>query len=175
MKIILLAGFSAAGKSTLTRHLSEKYGLYQLKHQELVHGLAVDRGYERARYWLTSIGQDEFMRISLNAMINTIHSHSEGIILDVVYGRNMIEAIYKEFTGHKIFTVYLDIPRETRLRQIMGRMKESSTQIAETELNFRDNFLERARVQELKEVSNLVLDQVNNIDETAEFIWSRLI
>jgi len=100
-QIVLLAGFSAAGKSTLSREMRDNWNYELIEHQPLVHGIAVNKGYKRARHWLANVGVNQFARESTKEMVSrTNRAFEEGkekVIFDVTYGREMIELFQNEF------------------------------------------------------------------------------
>ncbi|MDP2861062.1 MAG: hypothetical protein Q8N98_05135 [bacterium] len=100
-RIIFLAGYSAAGKSTLGKELHDNWGYNLVEHQPLVHGLASSRGYERARHWLAEVGISQFSDDSTKEMVaraKKIFNEGEAkVVYDVVYGAKMIKMFQREF------------------------------------------------------------------------------
>lgn len=153
--IVILAGYSAAGKSTLGKELRDNWGYGFIEHQPLVHDLAVNRGYERARHWLAAEGLEQFTSNSTYEMVlktrEMISNGKDKIVFDVGYGRAMLDLFKKEFPEIFILIVSVISQEDIRLEHIQKRMKSVSVETARTELNFRDGFLRQAGLDELLE------------------------
>lgn len=141
--ILILAGYSGVGKSTIGPTLCEKYGFHYINHQKLLHGLAEARGYKRSRYWLADVGVDSFAEESVNEMINVINNkkdNAKGFLIDAAYGNKMFERLKKSFPDNEVIVISILASPETREQRIMGRMGVERN-MAVVEMQFRDNFL----------------------------------
>lgn len=158
LQIVILAGFSAVGKSTISSNFCEKYGWDLIKHQELVHGIATSKGYERARYWLKEVGIDTFMSESVAEMINRIRKteNTRGVLIDASYGPSMIGSIRKTFPEDKVATVAILAESETRESRMIGRMG-AEREVARAEKEFRDRFLKDAGVEKVISESDITI------------------
>jgi len=158
LQIVILAGFSAVGKSTLSSNFCDRYGWDLIKHQELVHGIATSKGYARARYWLKDVGIETFMSESVAEMINRIGKteNPKGILIDASYGPSMIEGIKKAFPGAKVVTAAILAEPETRESRMIGRMG-AEREVARAEKEFRDGFLKDAGVEKVISESEITI------------------
>lgn len=156
--IVILAGFSGTGKSTLGAGFCKTYGYNFIKHQELVHSLAISKGFKRARYWLAEVGIGAFISESIEEMILKVKSQDiqKGVLIDVGYGTSMIERFRSEFPESKIIVVSVLADAKTREDRILGRMG-TERDAAKQEMNFRDEFLEKAGVEEVMADADIVI------------------
>jgi len=157
--IVILAGYSAAGKSTLGKELRDNWGYGFIEHQPLVHDLAVNKGYERARHWLAAEGLEQLTTNSTSEMVlktrEMIGDGKDKIVFDVGYGLAMLDLFKKEFPEIFILIVSVVSQEDIRLEHIQKRMKSVSVETARSELNFRDGFLRQVGLDELLDQSDL--------------------
>lgn len=171
-QMIFLAGYSAAGKSTLARELRDNYGYQFVEHQPLVHEIAQSKGYERARHWLADVGVEQFANESVKAMIlkakGELNKGEIKIVFDVAYGLKMIELFRNEFPDIFRLVVFVISDDQTRASNIQKRMGTKSTIAAKTELHFRDDFLSKVGVDKVIQQSDIrVINKNRPIKEVA--------
>lgn len=171
-QIIFLAGYSAAGKSTLARELRDNHGYQFVEHQPLVHEIARSKGYERARHWLADVGVEQFASESAKAMVvktqTELNKGETKIVFDVAYGLKMIELFRNEFPDIFRLIVFVMSDANTRTRNIQKRMGTGSISEAETELRFRDDFLRTVGVDEVIQQSDIrIINKNRQIKEVA--------
>ncbi len=158
-QIVFLAGYSAAGKSTLARQLRDNYGYNLVEHQPLVHEIAQSKGYERARHWLADVGVEQFAEESTREMTARtrmlIDQGETKVVFDVVYGRKMLEVFQSEFPDIFRIVVAVLADEETRIEHMQKRMGDVSKEDAEKELHFRDGFLQTIGVLEVLQQRDL--------------------
>jgi len=171
-QIVFLAGYSAAGKSTLAREMRDNWGYTLVEHQPMVHDLATKKGYKRARHWLAEVGVDQFAEESSKEMISRTKSVLEEgetkVVFDVAYGVKMLELFQNEFPDIFRLVVSVLSDEDTRTGNIQKRMGTESTKEAEKELHFRDGFLRQVGVDEVLERSDIeVTNKGRSIGEVA--------
>jgi dephospho-CoA kinase len=171
-QIVFLAGYSAAGKSTLAREMRDNWGYTLVEHQPMVHDLATKKGYGRARHWLAEVGADQFAEESAKEMISRTKSVLEEgetkVVFDVAYGVKMLELFQNEFPDIFRLVVSVLSDEDTRTGNIQKRMGTESTEEAEKELHFRDGFLRQVGVDEVLERSDIeVTNKGRSIGEVA--------
>ena len=178
MNIIILAGYSCAGKSTLARAYSDKYNCGYIDHQNLIHRIAQNNGFDRARHWLKSVGIELFIDISTKEIINEIRllqdKEIDSIITDVSYGMKMLNEISSEFPKSRIFVVKLNASKSTRKKRIAFRMGNVNDRLASKELNFRDNFLKQANLDEVLRNATINLYNDSEIDNVVKELYNEL-
>jgi len=164
-RIIFLAGYSAAGKSTLAQELYTNWDYSFVEHQPLVHEIAFKKGYQRARYWLSEVGVNQFAKESTQEMIlrtkKFFHEDKEKIVFDVTYGREMLKLFQREFPNIYILVVSIIAEEDVRLKNIQKRMGTESYSKAQKELRFRDGFLREAGLNEVLKQSNIEVRNEN--------------
>lgn len=175
LQIVILAGFSAVGKSTISSNFSEKYGWSLIKHQELVHGIARSKGYERARYWLKDVGIDTFMSESVTEMIKRIREVEEasGVLIDASYGPSMVDGIKKAFPKARVATAAILAEPETKEVRMAGRMG-AEREVARTEKEFRDGFLKEAGVERVISEADITIYNKSEIGIAIEELSNKL-
>lgn len=148
--LLLLAGYSACGKTTLGIRLRDEFGFCFVEHQALVHELANRKGCERARHWLAKVGMRKFMDETTREMMRLVsEAVSKGgkrVVIDVVYGDDMVEKFRKKFRALDVCVVSVVASEATRIGRIKKRMGAKSRREAIEELRFRDKFLRDAGV-----------------------------
>ncbi len=154
-----MAGYSAAGKSTLARALRDNYGYNLVEHQPLVHEVAQRKGYERVRHWLTDVGVQQFEEESTREMATRtrrlIDKGETRVVFDVAYGVKMLELFRTEFPDIYRIIVAVLADEETRREYIQKRMGSVSKEDAEKELHFRDGFLQTVGIHEVLQQRDL--------------------
>ena len=178
-QIIFLAGYSAAGKSTLARELRDNHGYQFIEHQPLVHEIAQAKGYERARHWLADAGVEQFANESAKAMVvktkTELNKGETKIVFDVAYGLKMIELFRNEFPDIFRLVVFVMSDNQTRAINIQKRMGTESISEAEKELHFRDDFLRTVGVDEVIQKSDIKITNKNRpINEVASELIERI-
>lgn len=172
-QIVFLAGYSAAGKSTLAREMQEKWGYTLIEHQPLVHNIALREGCKRARHWLAKVGVEKFAEESTNEMVQRTKKafDEEGatkVVFDVSYGARMFDLFQKEFPNMFILVTSVIADEDTRAMNIQKRMGTESEEEAKTELHFRDSFLQEVGVDEVIQQSAIqVVNKGRSIEEVA--------
>ena len=170
-QIIFLAGYSAAGKSTLAREMSVNHGYQLIEHQPFIHQLAVERGFKRARNWLEHVGIDRFAEDSSTAMVSrTADLVSQGgkkIVLDATYGLQMLNLFDIHFPDLYRIVVSVIASNQARLRNIQRRMGGISLHEAQTELDFRDDFLKRVGITDVLRNSHFSVKNEGSIQNVA--------
>ena len=173
--VIVLAGFSAVGKTTLGGIYSELYGLDYIDHQKLVHQLAEQKGYERARYWLADVGTVHFVRESVHEMVTRISSSKNdvGILIDASYGEFMIQLLKESFPQRRIVIVSVEAGEEVREMRMMGRMG-AERGVAIQELKFRDRFLRGVGVEGTMLNADITVHNTRELDQTINSLSGEL-
>ncbi|MEK7521415.1 MAG: hypothetical protein AAB599_01260 [Patescibacteria group bacterium] len=124
--VLILAGYSGAGKTTIAREFSRRFGYGFIEHQKLVHDIAKSRGFARARHWLHETGINNFVNDSLLEMHSRINLLKEtgikGVITDVAYGENMIRSFKGWFPQSQVIVASVLVDKKIRESRVGGRM-----------------------------------------------------
>lgn len=174
-QIVFLAGYSAAGKSTLAKEMRDNWDYTLVEHQPLVHGIASRKGFKRARHWLAEVGVEKFAEESANEMVsrtkNVLKEGKIRVVFDVAYGVKMLELFQSEFPDIYKLVVSVIADEDTRTLNIQKRMGTESTDEAQKELHFRDRFLREVGLDEVLQRSDI---KVTNKDKQIGEVASEL-
>ncbi len=158
-KIIFLAGYSAAGKSTLGRELRDNWGYSLIEHHPILHGIAVYKGHGRVRNWLAAAGASQFAAECTNEIVSRTHSaFDQGtakVVHDAAYGMEMLDTFHKVFPDLCVLVVSLVTHENARLKNIQKRMGTESTSEAQKEMHFRDGFLREVGLEDVLKRSDI--------------------
>lgn len=171
--IIVLAGFSGAGKTTIAKNLVDKTNFGFIEHQRLVHSIANTKGYSRARYWLKDVGTERFVNDSLEEIVKEIKVFSAdsktGVVADVAYGLSMLSILKHEFPEAKILVLEIKAGENIREERIGSRMGGVERPSALHEREFRDGFLKEVGLEEVLEVADFSIEnrqgEIENVVE----------
>lgn len=149
MNILVLTGFSAVGKSSVGRVLSERLDYELISVKQIVRTLAESRGYTRIRSWaqsnidsLSSEYRQEVMRV-----IGTKKDHV-GIIVDDIFDKDLLKAIQMTFTEADVHVIALDVSKETREKRMAQRLS-GTVDDARVELAYVDGLKKGAGIEEV--------------------------
>lgn len=172
--IALLAGFSCAGKSTIGASLCKLYGFDFVNQQTIVHELARSNGYQRGRYWLRDVGMERFITESIDENVRRIRAleRSNGVILDAVYGENILAALRGSFPKAKLAIVAVAANSQLREKRMMSRLGASRNEAAE-ELKFRDGFLSQAGLEGVMVQADIQVNNTGKLDDAIDQICQR--
>lgn len=174
-RMVLLAGYSAAGKSTIGRELRDKWGYNLIEHQPLIHDLASSRGYERTRYWLAEVGTNQFADESTKEMVvrarNIFNAGEAKVVFDVAYGIKMLEVFRNEFPNIYLLVISIIADENIRVKNIQKRMGTESIDDAKKELHFRDKFLHDVGLDSVLQQRDI---EIANMNKPVEDIASEL-
>lgn len=159
--ILILAGYSCAGKSTLAKDFSDLSGYGFVEHNKLVHEISESKGFDRARYWLSEVGMKIFIDDTLSEISKRIREFKNlsknGVITDVAYGNQMINKLREDFPDSKLIVASIVANKELREARMMGRMGGVERESAVNEREFRDGFLIEAGLEEVLKHSDIVV------------------
>ena len=173
--VIVLAGFSCTGKSTIAERLVDLYGFNLMEQYVIYNSIAVAKGYRRTRYWLAEVGNEVFVKeITLETVrrINALET-SKGIVIDASYGPLMDTILRSSLINTRIIIVAVGTEQSVRERRLVGRM-ETSDEEAKVELAFRDGFLEEVNLKKIMEEADFEVVNKGNIEEVLDQIANEL-
>lgn len=142
--IIVLAGYSCAGKSTLARTFCEIYEASQIHQQDVYREIAAERGFTSAREWLREVGTNTFIETTMDRvahMIQTIEAKPI-VVLDEAYNESGLKHLTNIFGEDAITLVQVNASADARGSRIAERLGTPTG--ASEELRFRDDFLKDA-------------------------------
>lgn len=141
MHILLLTGFSASGKSTIARAISQNYDLPLVDIHSLVHPKAISEGYARARDWASSVGLEAALSFLRNATFNLVRDlrNPKGLIIDEVLDSETFRLMGERFPEDTIRIIRIMARDEKREKFIKQRLNTDSNEAAQRELASLDN------------------------------------
>jgi len=164
--ILILAGHSGAGKTSIARQMSKDYDLGFIEHQKLIHEMAISKGYLRTRHWLKEVGIKSFVDESKSEMYSRLESFRmsglKGVVIDVAYGNDMVTEISSRFSDAKVIVISVCTNEAIRETRIMSRMGGVERTVAYDEREFRDGFLNDVGLREV--IDNADFEIINNGD-----------
>lgn len=100
LPVIILAGWSCAGKSTVAKKLADTILFDLIDVYEVYHDIAVSKGYKRSRYWLHKVGGRIFANETTFRIVDYIKLFNEscGVVIDASFGARMNSVLRKELS-----------------------------------------------------------------------------
>lgn len=130
--IILFTGLSASGKSTLAERLGREIYIPVISlRQEVLHPIAVENGYARARYWLLATKENpslldlERNRLAQIIGLRSETSSSEKIIIDDLIDPGTLQFLREFFDKSRVSVVFIKSNRHLRRRWIIKKTNGS--------------------------------------------------
>lgn len=162
--IIVLAGFSCAGKSTIAKRLADLYNFDLMAQHIIYHDIAASKGYRRARHYLAAVGPKEFVKETTVETVRRVKAlgRSKGVIIDASYGPLSCQILQQEFSETQIITIAVSVNGNMRLGRMMERMGTSRIK-AEQELIFRDGFLKAVGLEQIMELADFSISNSEGI------------
>lgn len=152
LPVIVLAGFSCAGKSTISKRLVDLYGFDLMEQYVIYSGIAYSKGYKRTRYWLAEVGNEVFVKETTLENVRRINEleSSRGVVLDASYGPVMDNILRSSLINAQLIVVSIRADEAMRAVRMAGRMGATDEE-ARVELTFRDSFLSEVNLENVLE------------------------
>lgn len=173
--VIVLAGFSCAGKSTISKKLVNLYGFDLMEQYVIYNTIAMAKGYKRTRHWLAEVGNEVFVKettIETVRRINTL-ADSKGIVVDASYGPVMDTILRSSVINAHIVVIAVSADQGIREKRMTGRMGGSDDE-AKIELVFRDDFLKEVNLEDVMGKADFEVTNKTSIEEVLNQITSNL-
>lgn len=177
LPVIVLAGYSCAGKSTISKGLVDHYGFNLMEQYVIYHNIAMKKGYKRTRYWLADIGNETFVKETTLETVRIINAldESKGVIIDASYGPVMDTILRSGLINAKVITIHVNaVNQDVRVKRMMGRLGGASEEEARTELTFRDSFLKDVGLENVIAKADFEILNRGNIEDVLEQLESNL-
>ncbi len=166
LPVIVLAGFSCAGKSTISKRLIDLYGFDLMEQYVIYSGIAYTKGYKRTRYWLAEVGDEVFVKETTLENVRRINAlkGSKGVVIDASYGPVMDEILRSSLINARIIVVAVKADEILRAVRMAGRMGATDEE-AQVELTFRDSFLSEVNLDEVLEKADFEVVNRSGIED----------
>lgn len=173
--VIVLAGFSCTGKSTISKRLVALYGFNLMEQYVVYNSIAVAKGYKRTRHWLAEIGNEFFIKETTLETVRRINAleASKGIVIDASYGPLMHAILRSSLINTRIIVITVITDQDVRTRRIAGRIGAFEEE-AKVELAFRDGFLKEVNLEKVMEEADFEVANNDSIEEVLNQIVNEL-
>lgn len=183
--IIVLAGWSCSGKSTIAKKLANIYEFHLIELYDVYHELAIKKGYNRSREWLKEVGNDEFVTKTVFEIIDIIKLRrrygSKGFIIDASLGEGMdfsldyfLRDVISAENDVNIVNIPIFSPYYLRLHRMEIRLNTLCTKDAIKELLFRDRFLRAVNLDYVIRKANFSVWNISTLEKVVEEIRQKL-
>jgi len=175
MDILLFTGYSATGKSTLAKKLSEHLGYEFISVRPLLHKIAEDKGYSRIRQWLAEEGAENLVQATKTELVRTITERQKlpGAIIDDAFDRGLESIIKSAFPTDTVLVVALTLDENTREIRMSNRIGRSVDEARE-ELRLFDGFKMEAGIDEVISSADLTIDNLDDPEITLQTLVSQM-
>lgn len=165
MKIFLMTGESATGKSTIARQVSNDLQIPFLGEREIIHSLATRNGFPRGRLWVASIGVEGAFDNLLTETIDRIEQvDGTSVVIDGAYDSRLADELTNR--THEPFIICVRAPYALRLKRMQKRLGNSSEEDALAEMRLIDGFKSRAGMHEIAARAHLTIHNDSTFDES---------
>lgn len=143
MKILLLSGHSATGKTSAARAVAQKFDCELLLEREIIDRVVERKGFRRARDCLKKFGFDSLLKEAREETLKSIlSSGKENIILDGAYDGKIPDYLRANLKGAEFRIVGVCSNKSMRRHRMMQRSGLPKKE-ALRELRFIDGIKER--------------------------------
>jgi dephospho-CoA kinase len=165
MKIILFTGLSGSGKSTIAKEIGKSLNLPVISLREVLHTLAVEKGFARTRDWVASVGIAKVLdegKIELARRIGNSENTQVVLIDDVIDPET---PRFLRENGNTTFVVRVKVNRHLRRRWIAHRLRVPPREAAK-ELKFLDAIKTKAGIGKVIQTADIEIRNFGRIKET---------
>lgn len=136
--IIILTGLSASGKSTVAEKLGQEIGAPVISlRQDVLHPVAIENGYTRARFWILATREDpSLLDLERRRLVEVIEgksevNHTNNVIIDDLIDPETPYFLREVFDQSQITVILIKSNRHLRRRWIIKRTEGSDMEALE--------------------------------------------
>lgn len=136
--IIILTGLSASGKSTVAEKLGQEICAPVISlRQDVLHPVAIENGYTRARFWILATHEDpSLLNLERKRLVEVIEgktkvNHTNNIIIDDLIDPETPHFLREVFDQSQITVILIKSNRHLRRRWIIKRTEGSDMEALE--------------------------------------------
>jgi dephospho-CoA kinase len=166
MKIMLLAGHSATGKTSAAREIARKFDCELILERAIIDKVVNKRGYVRARNCIKKFGFEPLLEETRAETLKAIKESKKNIILDGVYDGGLLDYLKKNLDDTELLVVGVASNRTMRRHRMMKRTGWPK-ELAIKELKFIDKIKEKMGAHEVIKTANV---KVRNNELFNDFI-----
>jgi len=176
MKIILFTGLSASGKSVISKKVSEKLGLPRINLHAIIHEIAAQKGFPRARNWISAVGVEQSLEETRSRLANLIEEmrNRKGVIVDEVVDPATLAFLESQFREDEFCSVYIRANRHDRKRFMDKRLGGKDRREAQREIHFIDHLKEEVGIAQIIENVDYRFENFRNVESVANNIANTL-
>lgn len=176
MKLFLFVAPSASGKTTISKAVSERYGLPRIDLHQILHVLATRYGYPRAREWVISAGLEEVLSLTRMQVFEEIETNKNlrGIIIDEIIDGGTLDLIKDLYPESDMKMIYIQTSQDDRLRFISKRINTDDESLALEEILFIDRLKQKLGIDQILERADVKISNNGSledaVDEVCEYV-----
>lgn len=176
MNIFLFTAPSASGKTTISKAVSERYNLPRIDLHQILHDLASEQGYIRARDYVVSVGIEEVLNLTLIRIFEEIeiNKNIRGIIVDEIIDEDTLNLIKHIYPDSNIRIIYIQTGRDNRIKFISKRIDAENEKQGEEEIQFIDHLKQKLGIDRVIEQADIRICNdgriENAVDEVSEYV-----
>lgn len=180
MNIFLFTAPSASGKTTISKAVSEKYNLPRIDLHQILHDLASEQGYMRARDWVVSVGIEEVLNLTQIRIFEEIeiNKNIRGVIVDEIIDEDTLNLIKHIYPESNIRIIYIQTGRNNRIKYISKRIDAENEEQGEEEIQFIDHLKQKLGIDRVIEQADIrifndgrIEDAVGEVSEYVERVF----
>jgi dephospho-CoA kinase len=170
MNLFIFVAPSASGKTTISKAVSEKHDLPRIDIHRILHDLATQGGYPRAREWVMSIGLDEVLNLTRIQMLEEIEANKNprGIIIDEIIEGGTFDLIKNLYPESDIKLIYIQTNQENRIKFISKRISAKDEIQALEEILFIDHLKKRLGIDKILERAEIRICNDGRVEDTVD-------
>ena len=175
METLLFTGLSATGKSTIAKRLANDLGFILFREREILHELAVARGYNRTREWITKEGEGVVLRAATAETIAKMQgiTGDDGFVVDGSYDKYLPLVLKTAFPNSRVTVIHITLEDQEREKRISGRLGVS-IDIAKKEMGLIDGFKRRAGIGEIIKAADITIKNDRLVENALDQVISGL-
>lgn len=176
MKIFLFTGLSASGKSTISKKVSNDLELPRIDLHSIIHDIATQGGYERARNWIMAIGTENALHEARKklALEMDFARNSRGIIVDEILDVETLSFLKNRFSEDEFCSIYIRANRHDRTQFMLKRLDKANKKEALKEIRFIDSMKNRAGIKEIVSNADYKFNNFTTLEKITENVQSAI-
>lgn len=158
--IICIVGYSGCGKSSVCNLLSKKFDIPLFKYGKEANKFVKKYGYNKSREFVNNEGIEQyenFININMRNVLNEYMANNKVFLIDGIISCEVYDWL-KE--NNEVFTIYIKLNKEDRIKRLMKREK-IPFDVAKEELYIKDNI-------KIECCLDMVVSKCNSIVESSE-------
>src|SRR3990167_8061746 len=120
MILFIFTGFSGAGKSTITKAISQALKLSVIEERKITAELTKQAGYQRTRDWMETIGTSGVRDRAAQRTVELIQEQvaQPGFIIDGCYDPNFLTHLETAFPESRVFVIHIHTTEANRRQRV---------------------------------------------------------